>query len=163
MNVMDKQHRQIVTTYPVAIKSGQKRVHVRNPYPWHANSEDVNCPKCGTAFIVTQGFPKAQLLEALEAQDKNHQEHPDFIPSEPNWTSLTDCDCELEHVSVTWKKDKFTYTEDGVVGRGFIYNCKIERGDVTQTAPTIHSTRQLKREEAEAKFADWRDQKEKGN
>src|SRR5260370_19217989 len=101
MNVMDKQHRQVITTYPVAIKSGQKRVHVRDPIPWHANSEDVKCPKCETVFIVTQDFPKGQLLEAFEAQHKNQQGHPYFIPSEPNLTSLTDCDFELEHVSIT--------------------------------------------------------------
>jgi hypothetical protein len=90
---MDKPHKQIVTTYPVAIKSGQTRVHVPNPYPWHTKSENVKCPKCETVFIATEGFPRAQLLDALETQHKNQETHPDFIPSQPTWTSVTDCDC----------------------------------------------------------------------
>lgn len=92
---MDKPHQQVVTTYPVAIKSGQAPVHVQSPIPWHAKSENVKCPKCETIFIVTEGFPKAQLLEALEMQHKNQEAHPDLIPSEPTWTTVTECDCKL--------------------------------------------------------------------
>ncbi len=92
---MDKQHKQVITTYPVAIKFGQAQIHVQNPIPWHAKSEAVKCPKCEKVFIVTDGFPKAQLLEALETQHKNQEAHPDFIPAEPTWTSVTECSCGL--------------------------------------------------------------------
>jgi hypothetical protein len=92
---VDKPHQQVVTTYPVAIKSGQARVHVQNPNPWHAKSEAVKCPKCETVFIVDESFPKAQLLEALERQHKNQEAHPDFIPSEPIWTTVSECNCGL--------------------------------------------------------------------
>jgi hypothetical protein len=92
---MDKPHKQVRTTYPVAIKSGQGLVHVPNPIPWHATDEHVKCPRCETVFIMTEGFPKAQLLAALEAQHKEEEEHPDVIPSEPNWTSIADCDCGI--------------------------------------------------------------------
>ncbi len=92
---MDKPHKQVITTYPVAIKSGQRRVHVQNPIPWNAHSEKVKCPKCETVFIVTKGFPKGQLLEELETQHKNQKTHPDFIPSEPTWTAVRECDCGL--------------------------------------------------------------------
>jgi hypothetical protein len=90
---MDKPHKQVLTSYPVAIKSGQGHVHVRSPIPWHAKDELVKCPQCETVFIMTVGFPKAQLLAELETQHKNNEEHPDVIPSEPNWTTITDCDC----------------------------------------------------------------------
>lgn len=90
---MDNPHKQVVTTYPVAIKFGQARVHVQNPIPWHANSQGFQCPQCETIFIVTEGFPKAQLLAALESQHKNEEIHPDVIPSEPIWTTIADCRC----------------------------------------------------------------------
>jgi len=92
---MDKPHKQIVSTYPVAIKFGQARVHVQNPIPWHAKSEAVKCPKCETIFIVSEGFRRAQLLEELETQHKNQKPHPDFISSEPTWTTVTECNCGL--------------------------------------------------------------------
>lgn len=92
---MDKPHKQVVTTYPVAIKFGQARVHVQNPIPWHAKSEAIQCPKCETVFIVTEGFPKPQLLAELETQHKNQKTHPDVIPSHPTWTTVTECDCGL--------------------------------------------------------------------
>ena len=88
---MDIPHKQVLTTYPLAIKKGQARVHVRNPIPWHAKTEEIKCPKCEAVFIVDEGFPK--VLQALEAQHKNQEEHPDFIPSEPTWTKLCECDC----------------------------------------------------------------------
>jgi hypothetical protein len=92
---MDRPHKQVITTYPVAIKSGQSRVHVQNQIPWQAKSETVRCPKCETVFIVTEGYPKAQLLAELETQHKNQKMHPDFIPSEPTWTTVTECDCRF--------------------------------------------------------------------
>jgi hypothetical protein len=91
---MDKPHKQVVTTYPVAIKHGQGRVHLPNPIPWHAQSETIRCPTCETAFIVSVEFPKAQFLDALERHHKNQEGHPDFIPFAPEWTSIADCDCE---------------------------------------------------------------------
>jgi hypothetical protein len=70
-------------------------VHVNNDGSGHAKSEKVKCPKCETVFFVDEGLPKAQLLEVLETQHKNQEEHPDFIPSEPTWTKVTECDCAL--------------------------------------------------------------------
>jgi len=91
--VMEVPHKQVVTTYPVAIRSGQRRVHVPNPIPWHAKSEAVQCSECETVFIVTEGFPKARLLEALHKHHERGQGHPDYIASEPDWTHVSDCDC----------------------------------------------------------------------
>lgn len=88
---MDRPHKQVVTVYPLAIKKGQTRVHVRNPIPWHSKKEEIKCPKCDAVFIVDEGFQK--LLGMLEAQHKNRQQHPDFISSDPNWTRLCECDC----------------------------------------------------------------------
>ena len=88
---MDKPHKQVVTVYPLAIKKGQTRVHVRNPIPWHSKNEQIKCPKCEAVFIVDEGFQK--LLRKLEAQHKNQEQHPDFIPSDPNWARLCECDC----------------------------------------------------------------------
>jgi hypothetical protein len=90
---MDKPHMQVITTYPVAIKSGQGRLHVPNLIPWHARSEAIKCPKCETVFIVTEGFPRVQFLEALENQHEKKEEHPDYIPSAPDWTHTSVCDC----------------------------------------------------------------------
>jgi hypothetical protein len=90
---MDKPHKQVITTYPVAIKHGQGRLHVPNPIPWHAQSEAIKCPKCETVFMVTSGFPRVQLLEALEKQHKNQEEHPDLIPCALEWTRIAECDC----------------------------------------------------------------------
>jgi len=90
---MDKPHKQVITTYPVAIKSGQSRLHVASPIPWHARCENVKCPDCETVFIVSDGFPKAQLLESLKKQHNNKEEHPDHIASAPEWTRITDCAC----------------------------------------------------------------------
>jgi hypothetical protein len=90
---MDKAHKQVVTTYPVALKYGQGRLHVPNPIPWHAQTEAVRCPNCETIFLLTSGFPKLQFFEALEKQHKNNEQHPDFIPSAPEWTRIEDCDC----------------------------------------------------------------------
>ena len=92
---VDKPHKQVVTTYPVAIRFGQARVHVQNPIPWHAQSEGVQCSKCEVIFIVTDGFPKAQLIAELEKHHKDNKTHPDVIPSDPTWTTITECDCGL--------------------------------------------------------------------
>lgn len=92
---MDKPHKQVRTTHPIAIKSGQTRVHVRIPIPWHPDGGTVKCPKCETEFIVTQGFSTEWLLDTLVTQHKNQEAHPDFIPSDPTWTSIVDCDCGL--------------------------------------------------------------------
>jgi hypothetical protein len=92
---MDKPHKKVVTTYPVAIRFGQARVHVQNLMPWHANSEVVKCPKREVVFIVSEGFPEAKLLEALETHHKNQEPHPDSIPSEPSWTIVAECNCGL--------------------------------------------------------------------
>jgi hypothetical protein len=94
---MDIPHKQVITTYPVAIKSGQGRVHVRSPIPWHPDGGTVKCPECETVFIVTQGFPNDQLLKTLETQHRRNQEHPDCISSEANWTRIEDCDCHMGH------------------------------------------------------------------
>jgi hypothetical protein len=92
---MDKPHKQVITTYAVAIRFGQGRVHVpiRHLIPHHAKSEAVKCPMCETVFIVTDGFPRVQFLETLETQHKNKETHPDVIPSEAAWTRVAECDC----------------------------------------------------------------------
>ena len=90
---MDVPHKQVMTTYPIALKFGQTRLHVPDPIPWHAHSENIQCPECETRFIVTSGFPKAELLETLEKHHKNKEEHPDLIPSAPEWTSICECRC----------------------------------------------------------------------
>jgi len=90
---MDAKHKQVITTYPVALKYGQGRLHVANPIPWHAHSETVQCPECETLYILSGGFPKVQFLETLKKQHQNKQEHPDLIPSAPEWTSISDCTC----------------------------------------------------------------------
>lgn len=91
--IMETPHKEVVTTYPVAIKSAQRRVHVPNPIPWHAKSGAVQCPECETVFIVTQGFPRTRLLETLKRQHEQGKDHPDYIASEPEWTHITECDC----------------------------------------------------------------------
>jgi hypothetical protein len=90
---MEAKHKQVVTTSPVAIKYGQGRVHVANPIPWHARSEVFQCPDCETLYIVTEGFPRSQFLEALKNQHREKAAHPDCIFSEANWTRIEDCNC----------------------------------------------------------------------
>jgi hypothetical protein len=92
---MDKPHKQVVTTYPVALKYGQGRLHVPNPIPWHAQSETVKCPEYETLFLLTSGFPKVQFLQTLKKQHENKEQHPDLIASAPEWTSVSDCDCGM--------------------------------------------------------------------
>lgn len=92
---MEKPHKRVITTYPVAIKHGQGRIHVPDPIPWHVLSEHVQCPHCDTIYILTVGFPKVQFLETLRKQHESKQSHPDFIPSAPEWTKVSDCDCKL--------------------------------------------------------------------
>jgi len=90
---MDTPHKQVVTTYPVALKYGQSRVHVANPIPWHVQSETVKCPDCETLYILSGGFSKVQFLETLRKQHEKKEKHPDLIPSAPEWTHVSDCDC----------------------------------------------------------------------
>lgn len=90
---MNKPHKRVTTTYPVAIKHGQGRVHVPDPIPWHVRCEHVKCPECDTIYILTEGFPRVQFLETLRKQHESKQEHPDFIPSAPEWTQVSDCPC----------------------------------------------------------------------
>lgn len=90
---MDKPHQQLVTTYPVAIKSGQSRIHIPSPIPWHPAGGTLKCPKCDTIFILTAGFPRDKLLKTLEANHASNQEHPDYVPSDETWTRVADCNC----------------------------------------------------------------------
>jgi hypothetical protein len=90
---MDKLHKQVVTTYPVAIKSGQSRLRVASPIPWHARCENMKCPDFETVFIVTDGFPKVQFLETLNKHHEIKIQHPNYIASEPEWTKIADCAC----------------------------------------------------------------------
>lgn len=92
---MDKPHRQVVTTYPVAIKYGQGRMHVPNPIPWHAVSQTLKCPDCDVIYILTDGFSRTQFFNELKQQHQNGRGHPDYIPSEPVWTSDSDCNCGM--------------------------------------------------------------------
>lgn len=92
--LMDIPHKQVITTYPVAIKSGQRRLHVPNPVPWHLKSGSIKCPQCEIVFIVTEGFPRDQFLEILKKQHERNEKHPDYIASAPEWTRVSECDCE---------------------------------------------------------------------
>ena len=92
---MDKPHKKVVTTYPVAIRFGQGRVHVQNLIPWHLSSQAVKCPQCEAVFIMSEGFPEKKLLKTLETQHKQQEPHPDSIPSEPQWTTVVECNCGL--------------------------------------------------------------------
>lgn len=88
---LDKPHKQVVTTYPVAIRFGQTRLHVASPIPWHARSEAIKCPDCETVYIVTEGFPRVQFFTSLRQQHDLSQPHPDYIASEPAWTRIENC------------------------------------------------------------------------
>jgi hypothetical protein len=55
----------------------------------------------------------------------------------------------------TWKKGPVTYEETIVSGVVFRYNCKVERGDSSITAPEIQSTPRLEPEEVERRFAEF--------
>jgi hypothetical protein len=90
---MNSPHQQVLTTYAVAIKYGQGRVHVADPIRHHARTEAIKCPECETIFLKSQGFPMRQLLEELATQHKNGERHPDLIASAPAWTSVAVCDC----------------------------------------------------------------------
>jgi len=92
---MDKPHKQVVTTHPVAIKFGQGRVHVQNPIPWHNKSDAIQCPECETVFIASVGFVQDKLLQELKKQHADKQQHPDVMPLEPNWTKIIECTCGM--------------------------------------------------------------------
>lgn len=91
---MDNPHKQVITTYPVAIKQGQMRLHVIPYGTWHRREVTLKCPRCETSFFLTDGFPQAQVLAILLKQHENRQEHPDYIPSAAEWTRVEDCDCD---------------------------------------------------------------------
>lgn len=90
---MDQPHKQVVTTYPVAIKARQGRIHVLNSIPWHPDAGTLNCPKCDTMYILTLGFPTDKLLKTLEENHASKQDHPDYVPSDETWTRVADCNC----------------------------------------------------------------------
>jgi hypothetical protein len=91
---MDKPHKQVDATSPLAIKSGQTRIHVyKSLHPWQRITEPVQCPECDTVYIVTKGFALEKFLEILKKQHQTKEEHPDYIASEPAFTSTSDCDC----------------------------------------------------------------------
>ena len=91
---MDKPHKEVITTHPVAIKSGQPRVHVLSSLQWQAASEKVKCPMCETVYIMPIDFPKAQLVEALETQHRSREDHPDFISNQPGFLRVAECNCD---------------------------------------------------------------------
>ena len=93
---MNKPHKRVKTTSPVAIKHGQGRVHVPgNPIPWHAFAEAFKCPDCETVYILAAdrvgGFPKSKFLEVVKEHHKTKQEHPDYISFD--FATVADCDC----------------------------------------------------------------------
>ena len=93
MKTMETPHKEVVTTYSVAIKSGQKRVHVREERPFHAFPRRVKCPDCETVFIVDREFSDQDVLDALAKHHQAKVDHPDYIASQPAWTHIEDCDC----------------------------------------------------------------------
>lgn len=50
---MNKPHKRVMTTYPVAIKHGQGRVHVPDPIPYHVRCEHVKCPEALLEIYVS--------------------------------------------------------------------------------------------------------------
>jgi hypothetical protein len=91
---LNRPHKRVTTTCPVAIKHGQGRLHVPDPIPWHVHDEHVKCPDCDTIYILTSRFPKVLFFETLSKQHQNKEDHPDFIPSAPESTKVSDCDCD---------------------------------------------------------------------
>jgi hypothetical protein len=73
---MDKPHKQVITTYHVAIKFGQPRVQIQNLIPWHASSEAIKCLVCETVYLGSEGFAEVKLLTMLESQHDNQEAHP---------------------------------------------------------------------------------------
>lgn len=92
---MDKPHQKIVSTYPIAIKNGQPRIHV----PTYFGSYKVRCPNCDTTYAASCDFPLVELLDAFKVHHRGKIEHPDYIASEPSFTSLEYCDCDRERNS----------------------------------------------------------------
>jgi hypothetical protein len=92
---MDKPHKQVITTYPIALKYGQSRLHVPNPIPWHTIAEAVKCEACEAVYVLTGGFPKVQFLQTMKEQHEKKQEHPDLIAYAPEWTRTENCGCGL--------------------------------------------------------------------
>jgi|HubBroStandDraft_6_1064221.scaffolds.fasta_scaffold227427_4 hypothetical protein len=45
------------------------------------------------------------------------------------------------------------YSTEGILGHGFIHNCVVRRGDLTNTLPTIQTPQQLERGEIEHRFS----------
>jgi hypothetical protein len=94
---MDKPHKQVMTTSPVAINLGQGRLHVADEHRGDRENEIVHCPDCETFFVLTGKFPKEMFLETMKANHKKKEGHPDLIPSAPAWTSIIDCSCNMSH------------------------------------------------------------------
>jgi hypothetical protein len=93
---MDKPHKQVDSSSPVAIKSGQTRIHVSDSHhPWHRFVGSVQCPDCETIYIVTNGFPLDKFMEILKKQHQSKAEHPDYIASDPDFASTSECKCTL--------------------------------------------------------------------
>lgn len=90
---MDKPHKQVIATSPVAINRGQTRIHVIPFGTWHRREEILKCPQCETEFFLTDAFPKDKVLQILEKHHKNREEHPDFIASDPAFTHIENCEC----------------------------------------------------------------------
>jgi len=89
-------HGQLTTTSPVAIKLGQKRLHLSAQcfHPWHRLTQNVQCPDCKIVFSVTEGFPIEQFLQVLRRNHQEREEHPDFVHSAPEQPKIADCDCD---------------------------------------------------------------------
>jgi hypothetical protein len=97
-DVMDKPHKEVRTTYPVAIKKGQERIHVRgeNLIPWHARADELKCPKCDAVYIASSNYPSEDLLLEMLNHHRDQLEHPDYVASAPAWTHIRECNCENE-------------------------------------------------------------------
>lgn len=94
---MNDPHKEAITTAPAAVKQGQGRLHIYSTeHPWHRLTETLSCPRCDTAFVLTGGFPKNEVLTILEKQHERHEEHPDIISSDPAFMRIVDCDCQKQ-------------------------------------------------------------------
>jgi hypothetical protein len=92
---MNKPHKQVITTYPVAIKQGQSRVHIIPYGTWHHRQEPLKCPECEAIFVLTDDFPKEKVLESLAKDHKDNEGHPDYLASDVYYTHLEDCTCGM--------------------------------------------------------------------
>ena len=101
---MNSPHTVIMTTSPIAIRSGQKNFHVF-PNTFLMSSVRVGCPDCGVLYDLFGGYPKSLLLVTLDLHHKTNTPHPPYIPNEPSIMTLRECDCAFSAKSFEGDND----------------------------------------------------------